>query len=134
MIRRPPISTRTDTLVPYTTLFRADVVVVATGDGDRPRRLRRQLRLLRRQPAAADPQLDLADRPALARIVGQQAAQQLHHVQLDACAGGERGVGAEVDLAPDHLRPPHPGPRVAPQPQVQDPDPTPHNAIATATP
>src|SRR3546814_18128784 len=26
MIRRPPISTRTDTLFPYTTLFRSDVV------------------------------------------------------------------------------------------------------------
>src|SRR3546814_19846312 len=27
MIRRPPISTRTDTLFPYTTLFRSDSVV-----------------------------------------------------------------------------------------------------------
>src|SRR3546814_5702936 len=27
MIRRPPISTRTDTRVPYTTLFRSDAVV-----------------------------------------------------------------------------------------------------------
>src|SRR3546814_18521991 len=27
MIRRPPISTRTDTLFPYTTLFRSDVAV-----------------------------------------------------------------------------------------------------------
>src|SRR3546814_19562026 len=26
MIRRPPISTRTDTLFPYTTLFRSDVI------------------------------------------------------------------------------------------------------------
>src|SRR3546814_11245336 len=32
MIRRPPRSTRTDTLFPYTTLFRS-VVVVAAGDG-----------------------------------------------------------------------------------------------------
>src|SRR3546814_12646130 len=29
MIRRPPRSTRTDTLFPYTTLFRADVFVIA---------------------------------------------------------------------------------------------------------
>src|SRR3546814_12460446 len=29
MIRRPPRSTRTDTLFPYTTLFRSDRVVVA---------------------------------------------------------------------------------------------------------
>src|SRR3546814_7506654 len=32
MIRRPPRSTRTDTLFPYTTLFRS-----GRGDGDRPR-------------------------------------------------------------------------------------------------
>src|SRR3546814_5924742 len=29
MIRRPPRSTRTDTLFPYTTLFRSDVFVIA---------------------------------------------------------------------------------------------------------
>src|SRR3546814_7654247 len=31
MIRRPPRSTRTDTLCPYTTLFRSRVAVVGTG-------------------------------------------------------------------------------------------------------
>src|SRR3546814_2670794 len=35
MIRRPPRSTRTDTLFPYTTLFRSQP---ALGDGDRARR------------------------------------------------------------------------------------------------
>src|SRR3546814_4289044 len=30
MIRRPPISTRTDTLFPYTTLFRSDVILGQT--------------------------------------------------------------------------------------------------------
>src|SRR3546814_2111543 len=30
MIRRPPISTRTDTLFPYTTLFRSDLLVEQT--------------------------------------------------------------------------------------------------------
>src|SRR3546814_17843813 len=35
MIRRPPISTRTDTLFPYTTLFRSVLVVMATaGDAE----------------------------------------------------------------------------------------------------
>src|SRR3546814_10660293 len=34
MIRRPPRSTRTDTLFPYTTLFRSDGTIVATlGEG-----------------------------------------------------------------------------------------------------
>src|SRR3546814_19930143 len=31
MIRRPPRSTRTDTLFPYTTLFRSDLVLLAIG-------------------------------------------------------------------------------------------------------
>src|SRR3546814_731126 len=34
MIRRPPRTTRTDTLFPYTTLFRSRLVALA-GDGDR---------------------------------------------------------------------------------------------------
>src|SRR3546814_5345169 len=35
MIRRPPRSTRTDTLFPYTTLFRSDKQFVTVGAGDR---------------------------------------------------------------------------------------------------
>src|SRR3546814_17403415 len=33
MIRRPPRSTRTDTLFPFTMLFRSDVVISAVGTG-----------------------------------------------------------------------------------------------------
>src|SRR3546814_8837420 len=40
MIRRPPRSTRTDTLFPYTTLFRSDAVAIGL-----PFRLPRRLRL-----------------------------------------------------------------------------------------
>src|SRR3546814_7371121 len=47
MIRRPPRSTRTDTLFPYTTLFRSRLVV----GGDDRRRLRGRRR--RGQPAGA---------------------------------------------------------------------------------
>src|SRR3546814_11032670 len=36
MIRRPPISTRTDTRCPYTTLFRSFVLPAATDGGIRP--------------------------------------------------------------------------------------------------
>src|SRR3546814_8189315 len=35
MIRRPPRSTRTDTLFPYTTRFRSDAAHVGIGDGER---------------------------------------------------------------------------------------------------
>src|SRR3546814_6696024 len=34
MIRRPPRSTRTDTLFPYTTLFRSDLLLVERQPGD----------------------------------------------------------------------------------------------------
>src|SRR3546814_14637509 len=34
MIRRPPRSTRTDTLFPYTTLFRSRLAIVIDGDRD----------------------------------------------------------------------------------------------------
>src|SRR3546814_9238030 len=47
MIRRPPRSTRTDTLFPYTTLFRSDQPDAA---GDHHRALFRRLRIGDRQP------------------------------------------------------------------------------------
>src|SRR3546814_887209 len=34
MIRRPPRSTRTDTLFPYTTLFRSEIVTIVSGRSD----------------------------------------------------------------------------------------------------
>src|SRR3546814_4245863 len=37
MIRRPPRSTRTDTLFPYTTLFRSMVLIPARGGASMPR-------------------------------------------------------------------------------------------------
>src|SRR3546814_3161853 len=39
MIRRPPISTRTDTLFPYTTLFRSFLHARLRDDPERPERL-----------------------------------------------------------------------------------------------
>src|SRR3546814_8781124 len=46
MIRRPPRSTRTDTLFPYTTLFRSPVGAVhGDGDADRPAAAVRPVRL-----------------------------------------------------------------------------------------
>src|SRR3546814_5547338 len=64
MIRRPPRSTRTDTLFPYTTLFRS-----AAAAPDRVRRWRRhrERRLDRRQ-------LALSRQPRLRREQGLRAA------------------------------------------------------------
>src|SRR3546814_11677982 len=50
MIRRPPRSTRTDTLFPYTTLFRSLFYALASEDS---RPLRKQLELSRGIPATA---------------------------------------------------------------------------------
>src|SRR3546814_4376020 len=54
MIRRPPRSTRTDTLLPYTTLFRSDGAAHSGAQGRRGRRDRRRPRHDggRRSPAA----------------------------------------------------------------------------------
>src|SRR3546814_9689841 len=61
MIRRPPRSTRTDTLFPYTTLFRSKPVEVGAGFGVGvfvgPDRHRNRERV----PAAADPGIQIAE-------------------------------------------------------------------------
>src|SRR3546814_18215256 len=51
MIRRPPRSTRTDTLFPYTTLFRAVMRGAGGEDDHRAGRQRHQQDDARRQPA-----------------------------------------------------------------------------------
>src|SRR3546814_8231330 len=61
MIRRPPRSTRTDTLFPYTTLFRSRGVGRMAGLRDRPARRH-------------DPVLDLPTHPRTAALLGRQAA------------------------------------------------------------
>src|SRR3546814_1153028 len=85
MLRRPPRSTRTDTLFPYTTLFRSDRVR-ATGPRDRLSRQRARVR----DPGAA--------------VVDGIGAEHLHPV----AAVGERHPVAlvrrpgEVDRSEEH--------------------------------
>src|SRR3546814_20948062 len=71
MIRRPPRSTRTDTLFPYTTLFRSDIVEGAV-------------------PAERRPLLDreAVDEPTLALKVPPDN-HHLEAVDLDVDEGGE---------------------------------------------
>src|SRR3546814_15394865 len=52
MIRRPPRSTRTDTLFPYTTLFRSDIRRLANRSHSPPTKLPKQKR--RWEPKMAD--------------------------------------------------------------------------------
>src|SRR3546814_2357025 len=79
MIRRPPRSTRTDTLFPYTTLFRSAPVL-----GDH-RRGREQLQ---DQVPADDPGQELAERGVGVRVG----------------AAGYRDRGCELGVAHDHQR------------------------------
>src|SRR3546814_7383315 len=71
MLRRPPRSTRTDTLFPYTTLFRSRPVAGGDGiHGDRPGQRRRQLR--RHRPGAGRSLVEhprMAPRPVADRDV-----------------------------------------------------------------
>src|SRR3546814_17182102 len=81
MKRRPPRSTRTDTLFPYTTLFRSI---------DRPRRLRQcrpggvdRLAIGRHPRRAGDPQLFAGCRTPEAELGGASAAQLRHLVRSE---------------------------------------------------
>src|SRR3546814_1914578 len=78
MIRRPPRSTRTDTLFPYTTLFRSGVGALLQG-GARAGTARRRARVPRRGPDGAAP------RPS-GRVPGGQPVRR----GAGAGAGGRR--------------------------------------------
>src|SRR3546814_14546702 len=74
MIRRPPRSTRTDTLLPYTTLFRSAVEHVVVVDGAQAGRRHRVIEAdFRRLADAAHPRLIL---PGLRRILGEAIRPQ----------------------------------------------------------
>src|SRR3546814_10838044 len=120
MIRRPPESKRTDTLLPYTTLFRseqqrrgdveaalaherraaltggavADLVVVL-GAHDESRRVEAR----RRAPVAAATGLrpGAVVHPGLAQCLGQRGLVD----EVDVVAGGLAGEGAEIGRAHD---------------------------------
>src|SRR3546814_1550220 len=97
MIRRPPRSTRTDTLFPYTTLFRSgDVYACIAGGG----RIEQHLAIVgRNQPIAR------AQRAALARdrIVqpNAEALDLVIQLHLDATAGRALRRAEPVDQGLD---------------------------------
>src|SRR3546814_13005040 len=109
MVRRPPGSTRTYTLVPDTTLFRSDA---PAGEQLHVRRRLRapceQLRDVGRvvlavaveggDPRAARGLHATADRGALAALRGVAQHPQLGHLGLQAAQRGE-GVVAEIGRA-----------------------------------
>src|SRR3546814_9921065 len=103
MLRRPPRSTRTDTLVPYTTLFRS---LDAVGKGQRDAITRLHAARAQRncktecsfaQPAIIDTAIALLDRSVCRhrrRGVLQTRDQHLHH---EPRSGGQAAVEIAVD-------------------------------------
>src|SRR3546814_3281623 len=107
MIRRPPRSTRTDTLFPYTTLFRSDQgragdQEIAAGavegrEGDLPRTSFQPDRVERKLRKLPD---EIAD-----RYRRQVSAQHRHPIAGGALASNPRAAGLE--LRPRHrIEPP----------------------------
>src|SRR3546814_11199332 len=92
MIRRPPRATRTDTLFPYTTLFRATAMVARTGSRERPWPLPRRCR------GYGSVELAVVGghvRPALAAGVSGHGLGQVNRaVGAAGAAQGERGGAA----------------------------------------
>src|SRR3546814_18918693 len=86
MIRRPPRSTRTDTLFPYTTLFRSVIVLLIHPDGDAP---------------AGD---GAGDR--------QDGVARLRERRLVVVAGDHPGLGDVADVEHPEAGVPDPGPHL----------------------
>src|SRR3546814_1582841 len=78
MIRRPPRSTRTDTLFPYTTLFRSVQRIPKGSAFDRSGELPRRIK------GAAGPQIDLLLRRHRARILAVAFRSEEHTSELQS--------------------------------------------------
>src|SRR3546814_13631191 len=98
MIRRPPRSTRTDTLFPYTTLFRSGGRSPLSLFGDRRHRLRRCVGII--LVHLHDPAADMAARPAVEEI-DEQADRGPDQEEDDALV---IEVEEEIDAARDRDR------------------------------
>src|SRR3546814_11193299 len=104
MIRRPPRSTRTDTLFPYTTLFRA-----ASGCARSPTWIALRCRVSRnRQASGSDWGMPLTLRPfllagaALALIAGPASAATLREALLKAYQNNPPLNAARATQRPTH--------------------------------
>src|SRR3546814_17576373 len=104
MIRRPPISTRTDTLFPYTTLFRSRLALDRAGD---PHAVveRVILRHARTEQRRERPRLALG--PQRVGIVLHARTRAEHEMAAAADIGFEMlrlRLGHDVEIGRDHER------------------------------
>src|SRR3546814_15468069 len=109
MIPRPPRSTRTDTLVPYTTLFRSDLLGRRVGCRDFARRCcrhRRRHLLIRLRPDAGGHHR-LADLRVAAHRAGDQSARLLVGEAVAAREPRLEAVvaGGAAEVEDDHVTP-----------------------------
>src|SRR3546814_6221619 len=88
MIRRPPRSTRTDTLFPYTTLFRSEGEALLPG-GAGGRAGNQQLAVERVEVDAFQPRREGN------RLAGVEVGQR-RRIDIDVLAGGERPADADI--------------------------------------
>src|SRR3546814_12833887 len=98
MIRRPPRSTRTDTLFPYTTLFRSDRLDVAAGlQAEQRAAVMQQVEL---DVAAAPNQLVASLRlgPAIVHVPLDEARVDVEECLSDVAGEGEVGLEAAVEI------------------------------------
>src|SRR3546814_7457563 len=93
MIRRTPRSTRTDTLFPYTTLFRSSAIFSVT-------RMRAMSRVCRSAPDTPKPIRDLWAREHEMRAL---APTDLVEIRVRSLGGGGRGrAGASCQRSEEH--------------------------------
>src|SRR3546814_10960375 len=102
MIRRPPRSTRTDTLFPYTTLFRSECCPARQGFGGTRISRKPRKRAAGHQQAQAMPALDtIAGRPALdGDLPGiRQTVRFRDRTQPQIAIGDMHGPAVLADIA-----------------------------------
>src|SRR3546814_5156632 len=83
MIRRPPRSTRTDTLFPYTTLFRSSCCFLLTGFDTAQHQRQQQADAARhqQQPAALVPAAQMGDQCGQARRPDERSEEHTSELQ-----------------------------------------------------
>src|SRR3546814_10809115 len=114
MIRRPPRSTRTDTLFPYTTLFRSRIVCINTAitradDGDSPFAFAISGRELMRFLADAGQQYSSVGTPCLsmAEADARSRAAIDAEARADAEANAAKNAAAKLDRKSTRLNSSH---------------------------
>src|SRR3546814_931168 len=98
MIRRPPRSTRTDTLLPYTTLFRSDTIVAIDESRTEIGRLTRAFNQFREKMKETE---QLRHQQTLAE---KKAQEERRGALLDFASEFERSVASAVDVLAEEVR------------------------------